>query len=221
MIRDVTSGLAEFVRMAPPGGVAILAFAQTLLRGALVVLIAVLAVHVLALGGSAVGWLTAAFGAGGLVGGAVAAGPVRVTRLGRSFIVGLLLWGLPLAFLALTPVAAIAYLALVVVGMGIVVDVSGFTLVTRLAGAGTAGKALGALEFVALAGLARIDPHARAAACVRGPRHPGPAGWRACRSGPGPCRPLQAPGPRPARTGPRDRTASRPADVRAAAAGGD
>ena len=155
VIRDVTSGLAEFVRMAPPGGVAILAFAQTLLRGALVVLIAVLAVHVLALGGSAVGWLTAAFGAGGLVGGAVAAGAVRVTRLGRSFIVGLLLWGLPLAFLALTPVAAIAYLALVVVGIGnAVVDVSGFTLVTRLAGPGTAGKALGALEFVALAGLA-------------------------------------------------------------------
>src|SRR5215470_3713189 len=68
VVRDVASGLAEFVRMAPPGGVAILAFAQTLLRGALVVLIAVLAVHVLALGGSAVGWLTAAFGAGGLVG---------------------------------------------------------------------------------------------------------------------------------------------------------
>jgi hypothetical protein len=36
-------------RMAPPGGVAILAFAQTLLRGALVVLIAVLAVRVLGL----------------------------------------------------------------------------------------------------------------------------------------------------------------------------
>src|SRR5258707_15297353 len=49
--RDVTSGLAGFLRMAPPGGGAILAFAQTLLRGALVVLIAVLAVHLLALGG--------------------------------------------------------------------------------------------------------------------------------------------------------------------------
>ena len=99
--RDVASGLAEFVRMAPPGGVAILAFAQTLLRGALVVLIAVLAVHVLALGGSAVGWLTAAFGVGGLIGGAVAAAAVRITRLGRSFIAGMLVWGLPLAFLAL------------------------------------------------------------------------------------------------------------------------
>ena len=149
--RDVASGLAEFVRMAPPGGVAILAFAQTLLRGALVVLIAVLAVHVLALGGSAVGWLTAAFGAGG----AVAAAAVRITRLGRSFIAGMLVWGLPLAFLALRPAAALAYLALAVVGIGnAVVDVSAFTLVTRLAGPRTAGKTLGALEFVALAGLA-------------------------------------------------------------------
>ena len=155
VVRDVTSGLAEFWRMAPPGGVAILAFAQALLRGALVVLIAVLAVHVLTLGGSAVGWLTAAFGAGGLAGGAAAAGAVRITRLGRSYIAGMLLWGLPLALLAVSPAVAIAYLALVVVGIGnAVVDVSAFTMVTRLAGSGTAGKVLGALEFVVLAGLA-------------------------------------------------------------------
>jgi hypothetical protein len=155
VLRDFTSGLAEFLRMAPPGGVAILAFAQTLLRGALVVLIAVLAVRVLGLGGSAVGWLNAAFGAGGLAGGAVAVAVVRVTRLGRSFIGGMLLWGLPLVLLALAPAAAIAYLALVAVGIGnAVVDVSAFTMVTRLAGPGTAGNVLGALEFVALAGLA-------------------------------------------------------------------
>jgi MFS family permease len=67
----------------------------------------------------------------------------------------MLLWGLPLAFLALTPTVAIAYLALVVVGIGnAVVDVAAFTLVTRLAGPRTAGRVLGALEFVALAGLA-------------------------------------------------------------------
>lgn len=155
VVRDVASGLAEFVRMAPPGGVAILAFAQTVLRGALVVLIAVLAVHTLGLGGSAVGWLTAAFGAGGLAGGALAAATVRITRLGRSFIVGLLLWGVPLALLALRPTAAVAYLALLIVGIGnAAVDVACFTMVTRLAGPRTAGRVLGALEFVALAGLA-------------------------------------------------------------------
>src|SRR5262249_13299246 len=125
VIRDVTSGLAGLVRMAPPGGVAVLAVAQTLLRGALGVLIAGLAARVLAPGGSAVGWLNAAFGAGGLAGGAAAAAAVRVTRLGRSFVTGMLVWGLPLAFLALAPGAALAYLALVVVGIGnAVVDVA-------------------------------------------------------------------------------------------------
>src|SRR5262249_57621732 len=50
---------------------------------------------------------------------------------------------------------ASACLALVVVGIGnAVVDVAAFTMVTRLAGPRTAGKVLGALEFVALAGLA-------------------------------------------------------------------
>jgi predicted MFS family arabinose efflux permease len=170
--RDITSGLAEFWQMAPPGGVAILAFAQTLLRGALVVLIAVLAVRVLGVGGSAVGWLNAALGAGGLVGATLAAGAVRVTRLGRSLIAGMLLWGLPLALLALAPAAALAYLALVIVGIGnAVVDVSGFTLVTRLAGPGRAGKALGAFEFAALAGLATgsiLAPSLLDAAGVRG-----------------------------------------------------
>jgi CRP-like cAMP-binding protein len=153
-IRDVTGGIAELMRVAPPGGAAILAFAQTFVRGALVVLIAVLAVHVLALGGSAVGWLNAAFGAGGLIGGVVAAAAVRVTRLGRSFIAGLVIWGLPLVLLALAPAAAVAYLALVVAGIGNAVeDIGCFTLVTRLAGPRTAGRVLAALEFIALAAL--------------------------------------------------------------------
>src|SRR5260221_1907652 len=82
--RDVTSGLAEFLRMAPPGGVAILAFAQTLLRGALVVLIAVLAVHVLALGGAPVRLRPAPLRAGGPARRGLAARRVRVPPPGPS-----------------------------------------------------------------------------------------------------------------------------------------
>jgi hypothetical protein len=52
---------------------------------------------------------------------------------------------LPLALLALAPAAAIAYVALLIVGIGnAVVDVADFTMVTRLAGPGAAGKVLGA-----------------------------------------------------------------------------
>jgi hypothetical protein len=91
--RAAAAGLTQLARVAPPAGVAVLVFAQTFVRGALTVLIAVLAVKTLALGTSAVGWLNAAIGAGGRAGAAAAAGLVRVTQLGRSFIGGLLLWG--------------------------------------------------------------------------------------------------------------------------------
>jgi MFS family permease len=153
-MRDVVSGIAEFVRLAPPGGVAIPLFVQRFVRGALLVLIAVLAVHVLALGGSAVGWLNAAFGAGGVLGGALAAATVRVTRLGRSFITGLLLWGPALVVIALVPAAAIAYLALVATGItNAVQDTGCYALVTRSAPPREAGRVLAALEIIGLAGL--------------------------------------------------------------------
>ena len=151
--RDAAEGLTELSRVAPPAGAAIPLFAQTFVRGALIVLIPVLAVKTLMLGQPAVGWLTAAIGAGGLVGGAAATGFVHVTRLGRAFVAGLLLWGLPLAWLALTPGEAVAYLALVVVGIGNAVeDVGLFTLLARSASPRSGGRVLGAAEFVAQAG---------------------------------------------------------------------
>lgn len=152
--RDAAAGLVELTRLAPPAGVAILAFAQPFVRGALTVLIAVLAVKTMALGTSAVGWLNAAIGAGGLVGGVMGAAAVHVTRLGRSFIGGLLLWGLPLALLAVAPSPALAYLALVVVGIGNAVeDVSMFTLIARVVRIPVVGSVLCGLEFVIQAGL--------------------------------------------------------------------
>src|SRR5580658_848676 len=152
--RDIADGLTELARVAAPGGAAILVFVQTFVRGALVVLIPVLAVETLTLGQSAVGWLTAAIGAGGLVGGAAATGFVSVTRLGRAFVAGLLLWGVPLVWLAFTPSAAIAYLALVVVGVGNAIeDVGLFTLLARSASPRNGGRVLGATEFVVQAGL--------------------------------------------------------------------
>jgi len=154
VVRSAARGLAELAQVAPPAGVAIFLFAQTFVRGALVVLIAVLAVKTLLLGQSAVGWLTAAIGAGGLVGGAAATRFVHVTRLGRAFVVGLLLWGLPLVWLAATPGAVVAYLALVVVGIGNAIeDVGGFTMIARAASPRSGGRVLGAAEFSAQAGL--------------------------------------------------------------------
>jgi hypothetical protein len=154
VLHDLATGVKAFVRLAPPGGVAILVFAQTFLRGAVVVLIAVLAVDTLVLGEQAIGWLNAALGVGGLVGGVIAAAVVRVTRLGRSFISGLLLWGLPLAVLSIVTEPAVAYLAFVAIGIGNAVeDVGEFTLLARQLSPAMIARVLGALELTALTGI--------------------------------------------------------------------
>jgi len=154
VLHDVGTGVKASVRLAPPGGVVILVFAQTFVRGAVIVLIAVLAVDVLVLGEQAVGWLNAALGVGGLVGGVVAAAIVRVTRLGRSFVAGVLLWGLPLVVLSLVLEPAVAYLVFVVIGIGnALTDVGAFTLLARLLTPRMTARVLGVLELVALSGI--------------------------------------------------------------------
>jgi hypothetical protein len=70
----------------------------------------------------------------------------------------MLLWGVPLVWLAVTPSAAVAYLALVVVGVGNAIeDVGLFTLLARYASPHSGGSVLGATEFVIQAGLAAAD----------------------------------------------------------------
>ena len=154
VLHDMATGIKALVRLAPPGGVTILVFAQTFVRGAVTVLIAVLAVDVLVLGEQGVGWLNAALGVGGLVGGVVAGAVIRVTRLGRSFIAGLLLWGIPLVLLSLVMEPVVAYLAFVAIGIGNAVeDVGAFTLLTRLLSPRMTARVLGVLELVALGGI--------------------------------------------------------------------
>jgi hypothetical protein len=154
VLHDMVTGVKALMRLAPPGGVTILVFAQTFVRGAVTVLIAVLAVDVLVLGEQGVGWLNAALGVGGLVGGVVAGAVIRVTRLGRSFIAGLLLWGMPLVLLSLVMEPVVAYLAFVAIGIGNAVeDVGGFTLLTRLLSPRMTARVLGVVELAALGGI--------------------------------------------------------------------
>jgi len=85
----MATGAADLARLAPPAGVAVLVFAQTFVRGSLTVLTVVLALEVLLLGEAAVGWLTAAMGIGGLLGGVIAGTALSVRRLARGFLSGL------------------------------------------------------------------------------------------------------------------------------------
>ncbi len=127
--------------------------AQTLVRGSLNVLIVVMAFSLLHAGGSWVGFLTAALGAGGLI-GAFGSLALAGRRLAVPFGVGLLLWGLPIAALGLWPNKVSALLLLAVVGVGnSLEDVGGFTLLQRIVRDEVLARVLGVLWGLAMAGV--------------------------------------------------------------------
>ena len=123
--------------------------AQTFTRGALTVLSIVVAIDFLGMGEPGVGELTAAVGAGAVLGSLVAASLVGTHRLARWFGVGVALWGLPLAALAVAPDRAGALALLATVGVGnALVDLGLFTLVARLAADRVLARVFGVLESV-------------------------------------------------------------------------
>jgi hypothetical protein len=126
--------------------------AQTLVRGALNVLIVVAALELLRMGESGVGFLNSAFGIGGLVGALGALGLTGRRRLAHPFGVGLLLWGAPIALIGfwLQPAAALLWLAVVGAGNS-VLDVAGFTLVQRIVDDRVLARVFGVLETLAMA----------------------------------------------------------------------
>lgn len=123
--------------------------AQTLVRGILNVLVVVLAIELLELGRSGVGFLNAAYGIGGLLGALAALSLVGRRRLAHPFALGLVLWGAPIAVVGAWPETALALFALAAVGVGnSVLDVAGFTLVQRLVDDRVLARVFGVLETV-------------------------------------------------------------------------
>src|SRR5204863_1500008 len=120
---------------------------------ALNVLIVVVAFRLLHAGGGWVGFLSAAVGAGVLVGGF---GSLALTgrRLAVPFAVGLLLWGIPIALVAASPHRLTAVLLLTAVGVGNALeDVAGIALLQRLASDELLGRVFGVLFGAATAGM--------------------------------------------------------------------
>jgi MFS family permease len=125
---------------------------QSIVDGALDVLLVVLAIELLGIGEPGVGYLGAVLGVGALFGAMGAAGLVGRLRLTPSLLGGVLARGLPITLVGIVPAAA-PLLAVSGAGVGLG-DVAGRTLLQRLAPREVMARVFGVLEGMAMAGLA-------------------------------------------------------------------
>jgi len=133
--------------------------AQTLVYGGFVVLIAVASIRLLGLGAPGIGYLNAALGVGGLIGGIVAVALVGVRRLALIFGLALILWGTPILLIGVSGEAAPAFVLIGLAGLGLtLVDVSGFTLLQRAVPEEVLARVFGVLHsaFFATGGIGAI-----------------------------------------------------------------
>lgn len=139
--------------------IVILYSAQTVVAGALGVLVVVTALDLLDVGKAGLGVLNSASGIGGLVGAAMALLLVGRKRLASDFGLGIVLWGVPLLVIGLVPNAIVALLMLGVLGAGnTIVDIAALTLLQRTVREEVLARVFGVMEsmLVATMGLGAI-----------------------------------------------------------------
>ena len=123
--------------------------AQTLVGGIFVVLVVVMAISVLGMGNSGVGYLNSAFGVGALVGSFIALSLTGLRRLAPPFVVGVVLWGVPLVLIGIKPEPALAMALLFVVGIGSsIADVAAFTLIQRAVPEHVLARVFGVIQML-------------------------------------------------------------------------
>jgi len=145
--------------------------AQTLVAGALGVLVVVTALRLLDLGSAGVGILEAASGVGSILGAGVMFALLARKRLGEDLALGIFLWGAPLVVLGIVVSTPVAILAFGLVGLGnTLVDVSAITLLQRAAPTAVAARVFGVLESATVAAMALGAVLAPVLVALIGPR---------------------------------------------------
>jgi MFS family permease len=143
------AGFRHLARTPRPRLVAGLYLSHTLALGGLTVLVAVLALDALDLGQPGVGILTAAMGAGGIVGSLAALGLVGHPRLARTLVTGVLVWSVATGLLGVAPHVAFVVALLAATGVSnAVVDVTALTLLQRVVPGRLLARVLGVVEGI-------------------------------------------------------------------------
>lgn len=126
-----------------------------LVEGAADVLVVITALDLLGLSQSSVGYMNAAWGIGGLIGGAGLAVLLNRGHLIRSALAGSVILAAGLGLPALFPVVVAAYVGFLIVGSGhTFVDVVSNTLLQRLGDDESLGRIRGSLESLRLGAMA-------------------------------------------------------------------
>ncbi|HKI22379.1 MAG TPA: MFS transporter [Gaiellaceae bacterium] len=171
VFREFSAGFVTLYRERGLRVLVLLLASQTFVAGMLNVLIVVTALRLLDLGEEGVGFLNSAIGIGGLVGAVVSAALIG-RRLSSNFLLGIALWGIPIALIGVFPEPAPTLLFLAVVGLGnTLVDVSAFTLLQRAVPEEVLARAFGAVQalWVGTIGIGSIAaPLLIAAVDIRG-----------------------------------------------------
>ncbi len=148
---DLREGLGSVVADRSVATVTTLYTAQALVAGALNVLVVLVALELLDAGNSGVGYLSAALGVGGFVGGFVALVLATRGRLAGDFGIGVVLFGAPFLVIGLVASYPMALLGFAVVGLGnSVADIAALTLFQRIVPDQLLGRVLGVLEGLLL-----------------------------------------------------------------------
>jgi hypothetical protein len=133
----------------------VLVGSQYLVIGVLDVVLVVLAIGVLGMGASGAGYLTAAFGAGGVIGSFLALWLIGRHRLAAPLCAAAIAWAAMLFVLGAWPTVAGAFLLLAAAGAArSLLDTAGRTILLRAAPPALRGRIFGLLEGVAMFGLA-------------------------------------------------------------------
>jgi CRP-like cAMP-binding protein len=132
-----------------------LGLVQTFTRGCLAVLTVAVAIDLLGTGDAGVGVLSAAVGAGGMLGSLLAFRLVGRGRLATWFGLGVALFGAPLVLVGGVAEQAPTLVLLGIVGMGnALIDVAGFTLLGRLSDEAVLARMFAAFEAILTLGIA-------------------------------------------------------------------